>query len=81
MTDIPIPPQAVEAVARVLCEVDGLVPDRLRSDGSPTWMLWYDHADAACLAMLNAWPGITGVLASNISPAVLILPLTEPTHD
>ena len=61
MTDITIPPEALEAAARTEYE-------RACARGSntaPKWeflpedrkRLWLDDARAACLAMLRAWPG------------------------
>ena len=55
MTDITIPPAALEAGARALarynCEQWDNDPDR--------WGAYFtDEARTACLAMLEAWPGM-----------------------
>ena len=69
MTDIQIPPEALEAAARALAD-----DAKLNWDDIP-----YEHtvirreARAACLAMLNAWPG--GII--NPMLGRLILPLTQ----
>lgn len=73
MTDITIPPEALEALAMAILEITGEGIDM-------------DEARAACLAMLKAWPGSYS-LAENDSAeirdvAVIILPLTtENTND
>ena len=73
MTDIQIPPEALEAAARALAD-----DAKLNWDDIP-----YGHtvirreARAACLAMLRAWPG--GII--NTGLCRLILPLTQETHN
>lgn len=50
MTDITIPPEALEAAARAHAKMN---------EGHDEW--WFLHVDkvrASCLAMLNAWPGM-----------------------
>ena len=66
--NITIPPEALEAGARAsyedwvsICVTSGGVPEEYRAwddleDGERDE--WRDHARAACLAMLNAWPGM-----------------------
>tara|TARA_R110000868_G_scaffold399706_1_gene673668 strand:+ start:283 stop:522 length:240 start_codon:yes stop_codon:yes gene_type:complete len=77
MTDIIIPPAALEAGARALarynCEKWDNDPDRWRA-------YFTDEARAACMAMLQAWPRMYRTDSTLFSPA-LILPLTEKTDD
>ena len=60
MTDITIPPEALEAAAKVLhahAEIFDDVPwDDLSANDQEAYM---DEARAACLAMLKAWPHAT----------------------
>jgi hypothetical protein len=73
MTDITIPPEALEALQEFVMERHGC----LLSD---------DEAYAACLAMLKNWPGMVekraneNLLLANLNPAI-ILPLTETPND
>ena len=74
MTDITIPPEALEAAAKVLhahAEIFDDVPwDDLSANDQEAYM---DEARAACLAMLNAWPGILPKLDGRY----LIIPLPQ----
>tara|TARA_R110000868_G_scaffold331404_2_gene592405 strand:- start:146 stop:457 length:312 start_codon:yes stop_codon:yes gene_type:complete len=103
MTDITIPPEALEAAARaamkdngcgltvdgkhVLC-CDPVCVGLTDAYGKPLFNAdcgCFSMARAACLAMLEAWPGGYS-LAENDSAdirdvAVIILPLTESTND
>ena len=81
MTDISIPPAALEAGARTLCSRAGyewtVTPDVHNH--------WRAEARAAFLAMLQAWPNrVTvkddGRRQTYIIPAI-ILPLTEASDD
>jgi hypothetical protein len=91
MTDITIPPEALDAAAKA-AYLDHVV----RSSGG-YWPDWdqLDHsvrdgyrseARAACLAMLKNWPGMVekraneNLLLANLNPAI-ILPLTETPND
>lgn len=73
MTDITIPPKALEAAEKaILKEWTDM------NSGA-------DAARAACLAMLKAWPGMSQ-LAENDSASIremacFILPLPENTND
>ena len=59
MTTHRYPAAVVEAVCRVMCEADGLDPDRLQfSNNCPKWMLWKDQATAALDAAFAAWEGM-----------------------
>lgn len=53
MTDIPIPPEALEAAAKAICfeRYDGI--------SAEAQMLWRAQARATCVAMLRAWPSKT----------------------
>ena len=67
-----IPSAALEAGARALC----LHPDLIVNNDTPicpgpAWRLYVDDARAACLAMLDAWPGMQH------DNYVIVLPLTE----
>jgi hypothetical protein len=63
MTDITVPPEALEAAAKELYEVDPYIDE---DDDVIPWEELYmidkekylDFALSACLAMLKAWPGI-----------------------
>ena len=74
MTDIIIPPAALEAGARAIASDDG-------------WPLgWEDYVDtarAAFLAMLDAWPGMRHYPDMEVfaSKARIILPLPQETSD
>lgn len=78
MTDITIPPEALEAAAREICIGMGSNPDALSCDGSGrlVWMCWKAEARAACLAMLKAWPGMEWKLYWR-SLDEIILPLPQ----
>lgn len=49
MSEIKIPPEVLEAGAKAIA-VDGGIAD-------PEWRFYKETARAACLAMLEAWPG------------------------
>ena len=97
MTDITIPPEALEAAARAIAQNDGCPLDLF-----PVCHNEYvgcdcrNEARAACLAMLRAWPGMvinpsfTGIVINpsftmlpfgKVHPAKLILPLTQEASD
>jgi hypothetical protein len=66
MTDITIPPAALEAAKRayVNCEDDD------------------NCIEAACLAMLQSWPGInTAYTFGGVAPPRIILPLSQEPKD
>jgi hypothetical protein len=74
MTDITIPPEALEAAAKAMW----------KTDDPSQWEL--GMARAACLAMLKAWPGMEhdqGALVTDIyrDPGKIILPLPKEASD
>jgi hypothetical protein len=69
MTDITIPPEAHSAAHRAF----RIAHEETGSVG--------EAVDAACLAMLRAWPGMYEEPASAMGPKSIILPLTEPSND
>ena len=89
MSDITIPPEAVEAAAKELYEVDTYTDD---DDDDIPWeelhMIdkeeYLDYARSACLAMLKAWPGMLGMTEGEPGreSREIILPLPkENTND
>lgn len=87
MTNITIPPEAVEAAARAayaewvsLCVTSGGVEDEYRSwDGldDEERNEWHTHATAALRAGIAAWPGMkyTGPTGGGLSQEPLQAPL------
>lgn len=81
MTDITIPPEALEAAAKIIR--DSFYNITLRSiitnDSNAE-----NVARAACLAMLKAWPGMSDIPAGEFDgeqyPRIIHLPLTENTN-
>lgn len=73
MTDITIPPEALEAAAKAMW----------KTDDPSQWEL--GMARAACLAMLRAWPGSYSLKENDSAEirdvAAIILPLTEKPND
>ena len=84
MSDIHIPPAALEAGARALADAyyrncsDGRLT---LSDTDDTPEDWYAEARAAFLAMVAAWPGMKACEEDDLGPACLILPLMENPDD
>ena len=85
MTNITIPPEALEAAAKELYEVDTYTDD---DDDDIPWeelhMIdkeeYLDYARSACLAMLKAWPGMQHCRWNELNAAFsshLILPLPK----
>lgn len=74
---ITIPPAALEAGARAICETH-CGPCRCYPDECGC-VYFKAHARAACLAMLKAWPGM-GRDWSN-DEEIIALPLTEKQDD
>ena len=73
--DITIPPAALEAGARAIAE--SLRTARLTTEAQDGYK---PEARAACLAMLQAWPGMTreGVVMARRTPRIILpLPPTE----
>lgn len=87
MTDITIPPEALEAAAIVL--MSRLMVSQ--QDALHVWSGMYEpekeqfrrEARAACFAMLKAWPGMVEQFFPNspLRPPGIFLPLTENTND
>ena len=78
MTDIIIPPAALEAGARTLCDEQRIFWHGLRSEAQD---IIRGEARVACLAMIEAWPGMRiSWLALNDGAIVLPLP-TEASDD
>ena len=85
MTDITIPPEALEAAAIELYR------SATHSPQGFSWATvhprvrerWRKNARAACLTMLENWPGMEQVPPQygDRVPPVIILPLTETTND
>ena len=78
MTDIIIPPAALDAGARTLCNEQRLFWHGLTTAAQD---IIRGEARAACLAMIEAWPGMRiSWLALNDGAIVLPLP-TEASDD
>lgn len=78
MTDITIPDEVVEPIARALCVAEGCDPDRLRlKSNDKLWTAWVDEARAAIIAALQAWPDVVYLTTS--PQHSLLLPLTQET--
>jgi len=71
MTDITIPAAALEAGARAIAE--SLRTVRLTTEAQDGYK---PEARAACLAMLEAWPGMRIKMDQHNGPDI-VLPLTE----
>jgi hypothetical protein len=68
MTDITIPPEALEAAKAAWYTNQHKGTD--------------DRMSAACLAMLRSWPGMEYMMGDETFPFHhIILPLTEPSDD
>ena len=82
MSEIRIPPAALEAGARTLCNEQRLFWHGLRSEAQN---IIRREARVAFIAMLEAWPGMSQ-LAENDSASIremaaLILPLPQEASD
>ena len=82
MPDITIPPAALEAGARAICEAENGPCECLPDECGCTY--WTAHARAAFVAMVGAWPGMDYqqgalVTADYRDPGKIILPL--PTQE
>jgi hypothetical protein len=92
MTNITIPPKALEAAARSAVLFNGGDPDKklrqtLHRKTIAQWEQVAPVIEAACLAMLEAWPGMQMKWSEQFfetgrsgTPAI-ILPLTESNDD
>ena len=84
MTDINIPPEAVETSCRAKCEVMGIDPDeplpeevRVGPGPWPYWTAFVDEQRAAIRAALAAWPGAEPLRRKNGQGRGLFLPLPQ----
>ena len=76
MTDINVPPEALEAAARAMAKAGyGFAGIELTDPYTADAEYWDHTARAACLAMLKAWPGMR-VKAVLLADTVL-LPLPK----
>ena len=88
MTDITIPPEALEAAARAVHDIDRKIVGSVGEDW-PTWeelspadrQRRLHRARAACLAMLKNWPGMSDIPSCEADgtryPRVIHLPITQ----
>ena len=76
MTDITIPPEALEAGARAMCHnaYKHLPEMRDQDTYTPDAEYWLGQARAAFVAMVENWPGCE---EDDLGPAYLILPLAQ----
>lgn len=81
MTDITIPPEAVEAAARAICETENGPCKCMPDECGCTY--WKAHATAALRAGIAAWPGATETAANKtrVYFDALILPLPQENRD
>ena len=78
MSDIHIPPKALEAGAKALCKEARLFwPDLNDAEHD----IMRAEARAACLAMLRAWPERRFRYERNGTYPVVVLPFEEITND
>ena len=77
MTDITIPPEAVEAAARAACEDRGYDWDK-NINFRPAFRR---IATAALRAGIAAWPGMVTNYSWDASRGRIILPLPQETRD
>ena len=75
MSNITIPPAALEAGARAIAE--SLRTARLTTEAQDGYR---PEARAAFLAMLNAWPGMT-YIEPDLANGIIILPLPQEASD
>jgi len=78
MTDITIPPEAVEAAARAICETENGPCKCMPDECGCTY--WKAHATAALRAGIAAWPRMLVEWHSRGPGIILPLP-TENTND
>ena len=83
MTDITIPPEAVEAAARALClrigvDPDDPLPEEIREGSGPWpyWTVFAAQANTALRAGIAAWPGMWHIKTVDFEGTV-ILPLPQ----
>ena len=87
MTDITMPPEALEAAAKELYEVhpytdedDDVIPwEELHMIDKEEHL---DFARSACLAMLKAWPKAVFAIEANNAPCIFLpLPMENTTAE
>jgi hypothetical protein len=83
VTDITIPPEALEEAARAIYDIlEGAVANQDYGRQMRQWEQAQELARAACLAMLKAWPGMFTYKYHDDTTTALILPLPkENTND
>lgn len=83
MTDITIPPEALEEAARAIYDIlEGAVANQDYGRQMRQWEQAQELARAACLAMLKAWPGMFTYKYHDDTTTALIIPLPkENTND
>lgn len=79
MTDITIPPEAVEAAARAICETENGPCKCMPDECGCTY--WLAHATAALRAGIAAWPGMWHIKAVDFEGKVIIPLPQENTND
>ena len=70
---ITIPPEALEAAARALA-----VENETREDW---WRFYEGKARAACLALINNWPGMRQSRLGSDGDPRIILPITQENQN
>ena len=83
MTDVTIPPEAVEAAARAMCKraYEHLPEMREQDTFTPDADYWMGQATAALRAGIAAWPGMFDHPARPDEEACIFLPIpTENTN-
>ena len=79
MSEIKIPPAALEAGARTLCNEQRLFWHGLRSEAQD---IIRDELRAVFFAMIEAWPGMTWACrGKGTPPHLLFLPLPQEASD
>jgi hypothetical protein len=83
VTDITIPPEALEEAARAIYDIlEGAVANQDYGRQMRQWEQAQELARAACLAMLKAWPGMFTYKYHDDTTTALIIPLPkENTND
>lgn len=81
MTDITIPPEALEAGAALIYAADHS-GQRFADVSELTRRIYIEVARAAALALLENWPGvITDMTTTRTKPFSIILPLNTETDN
>ena len=77
MTDITIPPEALEAAARKIAAIKMNLSNNGERLPDDLWQQCLPDARAACLAMLRNWPGMKRSRLGSDGDLRIILPLTQ----